>query len=315
MRRSLETLLVPAVFCGALSACGAPAASSSTPAAPTMEVEDGHTIQLTRPAAVGDRFQERGLFTRRRQQRVTVDGQAVEEETTEQVLEMALSTQVMEVNARGAAMVTVHTVERAVLRDANGESQVVPVGSVIRVRRVVRSGSGEEGSIELVDGTLSEEALDVLDMAFSTTVSPTGDDDVFGTDTPRQVGDSWPIDTGRAAQDLNKIPSITIAEGQVTGQTQLQSVEEVRGVRCLIVRGEMRAEGFDLSNLPEGSEVTTSQMDIVMIGALPLDTEIHRLAEATEMRMHVRVELPAAEGRSAQMEMVVEQAARREFER
>lgn len=313
MRHALLSLLL-------LAGCGSPAAPSDDARATSAETTGGargdadlHEIQLSRPSAPGDTYRMHTVHTRSTQQVVTVSGQVVQRQDEEQVLDLTARVQVREVNARGAAMLRDYEVERLVVRDASGERELLPAGSVIRVTRVPR-GEGE-GSIELVGGELSEADTELLDMIFSTSISPVGDDGVFGTDQPRRVGERWPIDAAVAARDLNKMPELEVAEDQVSGHTTLEAIEEVNGVECQRIRAELRAEGFAMSGMPEGSTVEHADMTARMSGAFPTDPSLGRLQEEEALEMNMRMRIPDETGREARLEMRFQRHETSEYER
>ncbi len=300
-----------------LAACGSPSPAEPAPAGPTSgaeetsaETEEGlYPIRLSRSAQVGDRYREHTVHARRMVRSVSVPGRQAEQSEDVAEVEILARVLVRAVNTQGKPTEMDYEIERCVRRDPSGEHEVVPAGSVVRLTRMPRSEG--EGSIELVGGALSDGQHDSLDMVMSTTVSPNTDDMVFGSEAPRRVGESWPIDGALAAQDLNKMPEFEIGRDQVTGQTTLVAAEDVEGVPCLRLRAEMRAQGFSMTGLPEGSATERAELTATMTGDLPTDTAMGTLAEVEEMQMRLRLRVPG--GATIDLEVADREAS--EYER
>lgn len=296
----------PLLLTLSLVACGGTAPTDATVATTSAGAEAGpaegqYSILLSRPSRVGETYREHIVHRRARGRRVTVNGAVAEETAEELELEMVSTVRVLAVASNGATTLLEHHVESCVLRDANGERAVVPPGGVLRVTRV--AGIAGEGAIELVGEALGQETTELLDMVISTTYSPRGDDGIFGSATPRRVGESWAIDRAAAAQDLNKIPSIRVREDQLSGSTTLHAVEEIDGVPCLVIQAELTAANIDMPNAPEGTTLESAQIQARMGGAFPVDEHLGRLREVEELVMDVRMRIPRPEGGDAIMEV------------
>lgn len=300
-----------------LVACGsspAPVDSpASTRAGEEAPPEGTYRVVLTRPARMGETYREHTVHRRAFGRRVSVNGAVIEETAEEVEVEILTAARVVEVTASGRATVIEHRIEGCVARDANGERAIVPAGSVVRVTRVPHGS--QEGTIELVGGTLTEEDVDLLRTVFSTSYSPRGDDAIFGSDEPRRVGETWPIDTAAAATDLNKIPSLRLREEDLGGATALRAVETIDGVPCLIVEAEIHAQNLQMEPPPEGATVESAQMVARTAGAFPTDPGIGRLRDAEEMLMEIRMRVARPDGSTALVEIRSVETESSEFAR
>lgn len=277
----LATLLL--VACGSAAPQAAPATSSPAEA-------DTYPILLSRRSQAGESYGEHTVHVQRQVRVVSVNGAVAQEMVEESTLELRSRVRVREVNELGQPTLLDHEITELVVRDQeHGERTIVPPGSVLRVTRQPRSEG--EGSIELVGGQLDEADAETIDILFSTTISAVGDDGVFGTDERRRPGETWSIDAATAAQDLSKMPQLDLAEDQVSGQTTFERIEDVGGLPCMRIRAEMRAEGFAMAGMPEGTTIEHTELAATMTGAFPVDPGVERLEESEHLDMHMRMRL------------------------
>ncbi len=158
-----------------------------------------------------------------------------------------------------------------------------------------------EGALTLQGGELTPDQRARLELVTNVHLSRRTDDDVFGTDEPQSVGESWPIHAEVAAEDLSRIPMMTFTPEQLSGETTLVELAEVDGVPCQLLRSSMDGQGFELTNLPPGSTLRSADLEMRRAGAFPLDTSRQPLRSRTEMAMRMVIQLPAPNGAVALM--------------
>jgi len=284
------------------AACGGQSATTTTdPALATVSSTGGggdrHQIVLHRPHRVGDRAE----LTLRAQsvttQRITIEGQEVQNDVDSLDIVLVADGVIQEVDERGKATKTEYTV-RQCTTGGDQPRELLPAGSVIVVTAVPPPG---DGTITLRGGELTEEQIKRIDLVVSTTVSPVDDDELFGSEEPRAIGDTWAVDSNLAARDLSKIENLTFAADNVEGGTTFTALETVDDVPCQRLEATMRAQGFELTGLPEGATPQDASLELQMSGALPLDTSIPRLRSDEAMRMQMTFHVPTEDGRTAVM--------------
>lgn len=256
-----------------------------------------HPVALHRRAEVGQTSRETGVQTRRQYQRVLVGSRVVREENNESTLDFDISSVVLAVTEGGNAQLIEATIHRAQLRTNNGTSEVVPSGTVVRISRVPNSSG--EGTISGVDYTVSEEAADILDRVLSTTYSePHNDNDIFGSQTPRTIGETWPADHAKAAQMLDSLPAISLGpDATVQGNTQLLRSLSVDGVPSLEFQYSLEANGATIDGMPPGSEFRRSTFALSSRRSLPADPTQPEFGDRhDQMRMDMEILLPASRG-------------------
>ncbi len=286
----------PATDGQAAVSVGGEANAETIPALP--DATTAHPVALHRRAEVGQSSRETGVQTRRQYQRVLVGSRVVREETNESTLDFDISSVVLAVTEGGHAQLIEATIHRAHLRTNNGTSEVVPSGTVVRISRVPSSNSGE-GTITGVDFTVSEEAADILDRVLSMSYSEHATDDVvFGSQTPRTIGETWPANHTKALQMLGSIPAISLdPNATVQGSTQLLRSLSVDGVPSLEFQYSLEAAGITLNGFPPGSEFLRSTFAVSARRSVPADPTLPEFGDLhDQMRMDMEILLPASQG-------------------
>lgn len=292
-----STLAITALL---LSACGgapAPAPASGGSSTATATPADGQLVVLHRDLHVGDTFGISMDGATRTRTVVTVDGQQVSGEEKQFAVHMVADVVIQEVNARGKATRSQYTMTE-LTTGGDDPQEILPAGSVVIVTAVEGAG---RGTITLVGGELTEEQNEQLELVMTTHLFEHGDDDVFGSTEPHEIGDSWPVNAEIAAHDLSQIPNMTFAAANISGSTTLAGVEDVDGVPCQIVQAAIVARDFELGDLPPGSVVQRGGIEMRMAAALPVEGSGQRLRSEEAMAMQMVVQIPTEDGRTALM--------------
>ena len=260
--------------------------------------DDGRQrIALHRDHHAGERYEGTFHGVQESLQVVTVDGQVASREGKRLEVLLVASVVVREVSSGGKSTRSEYTVEQCT---TGGEApeEVLPPGSVVVVTAVEGPG---DGTITLVGGELTDDQRERIDLVVSTHISPIGDDDVFGSDEARAVGETWQVDSGIAARSLSKIESMQFAADHITGSTTFSSLEEVDGVPCQRLHAALQAEDFVITGLPEGSVTQSANVSMRMSASLPVDPSMPRLRSEERMTMRMVVQIPTEDGRTALM--------------
>jgi len=294
----LTLLLLPGLLaCGASSPAPiAPSPVASTAAEPAAEaLPDAWPIVLHRRDHVGERYRMTRVATEHRRSVLRVGGHIAREDELRRQVRLEGEVRVVAVNGAGKPTAREITIGEAVLSEGGRTRELLPQGATLRASAGPR---GESGPIEWVGGQLSEDDVEALRLVINTAARPVTDDDVFGTDQPQPIGASWPIDAAVAARDLSKIRALTVGPDGVSGSVSLLGVAEERGQRCLEISAELRADGFSLGDLPEGSQIERSSVVATLRGLLPTDPAVRRLRGQQTMRMELvlRMNMDGQEG-------------------
>jgi hypothetical protein len=281
--------------CVLLAGCG-----STPPSAQERAPEDGYPIRLVRGSRVGDRYRIDAMGDRVNRMRMTIGDAPPSEENEILHLELSGTVTVREVNANGDEIVQEIEIEQCTGRDAAGDRIIAQPGSTLRVQ--VSEDEEVQGTITLDGGQLSEEDVELLSIVISRRIGAVRDDQIFGSESSRALGERWPINGALAAQSLDKLEGMDASRAVLTGEMSVRGIEHVRGVECLHVGGTLEANGFGLEVTPD-SVTEESSMTAEMSTLLPLDVRVPRLLDHQRMRMRVRVRFTTDDGRPATIEM------------
>ncbi len=212
-----------------ISGCG----SASPERAPVPSVEH-YAIVFDRPVAVGERFRvdAQAVFVRNTVTRI--HGTRTNETRLHDTTRLVGEVEVLKVEEGHATrlQITVHQLTRKNLhRDDNRVVSLLPAGSVLYDSpRVLTLGASEDAApVEVVQALASIHYRSM----FAT------DQDGFGTDDPRTVGEEWPLRmTSDQAGERDGEPDGDTWEGRV----RLLRQETRADVRSLVLRVERERE-------------------------------------------------------------------------
>jgi hypothetical protein len=237
--------------------------------------EDGaNPVRVHRPFQTGQRF---GVVVDAHQiLEVMVEGAEQEVAGLSEELRLHLEGEVTvhEVDDEGRAASA--TLEVQSFTDPESGGEIMPAGTTIVAER------GEEGlAVGIPDGEISEDQGLLLDLAFplQRPGSPLGDE-LFGTDTPRQAGDSWPIDAVFVAEDMND-DGFSVSETDVTGEVRLVDLHNCSVGRCMQLEAQVHATEAAIAELGDEAEFEEGQLDAVVRLEVPVDDTKPVLMEET----------------------------------
>jgi len=169
--------------------------------------------------------------------------------------ELTATREVQKVDADGQAVQVSLTVAQCkVIRGGKQADEVKP-GAVVIV-----TSSGGKPRVEPKDSSvkLTDDAKAILGRAANVESAGGSGDKAFGTDKPRQIGESWPVNSKYIAESLSKMLAAEIAgagrfaavptlkEKDVTGRVTLAGASRVGGVECLDLRQGREGRDDDL---------------------------------------------------------------------
>lgn len=221
-------------------------------------------------------------------------------------VEFQATRKVLEVNERGVPTRLRFVVDRFVAADAGSGQPVLPQGAVLTVNR---SEDPEQGSYRSSTGALSPQQEVALKLVVGTGVTPTTDDEAFGSTAPRKPGDSWPAAPEGMRRGLAG-SGLDFSSAKLRGDVRLLGVKQVGSEQLLqlIVRAE--AEGFDVPNLPEGSRMERSRFTMSRERWLPVDPDKPVSRQVSRGVMEFRAALPG----DAKLELAIRRTTETEWE-
>ncbi len=173
-------------------------------------------------------------------------GDDANQEPYEFVFDIEAIREVLEVGKNGRATKIALTVRKS-SREwsmSGGKAELAPRGSVV----IVSSATGKvdiqtedpNAPISRVDKLLFKFAADLMGMDATLGIG----DAAYGTDKPRRVGESWPVNGEAIAKCLTEAvgQKAPFSKEGITGRVTLAGVKKVHGIECLELRAEVSAK-------------------------------------------------------------------------
>ena len=115
------------------------------------------------------------------------------------------------------------------------------------------------------------------------------DDDAFGTDEKKKVGDSWKINA-KALAESAKNDKVEIDPKNVSGKMTLTGIVKAGGQKCLEIKGEFTVKGLKApADFPRNLRVTKSEMSGRVHSKIPVDTSLPEVENNMVMTMIMEV--------------------------
>lgn len=262
-----------------LAAC--PRTSATTPAD-----DEPIRVRLDRPEHVNRRFRVRTRTVNQQSEELAPEGQPPQRQEMRIVATLEGEAQVVALNEDGRQQELQVTIESFTIEVDGQEQSPLPRGTVVRVVR------GEPSRI-LIDGEDVEGQLaEILGLVLPD--GPDRDEDAtFGTDVPRRVGDSWPIDPEATAAMLEAM-RLEADDSAIDGTMTLASRDET----TYRVEGRLDVNSMRMP-MPPNTTLESANLESRFEWKLPIDETAPVLESLTELRMNVRLGLRDAEGRRA----------------
>jgi hypothetical protein len=256
-------------------------------AAPALSADESYTVRLVRPKKVGDTYRVDAQGMRRNQQRITVGGRLVGEEDKKHSVHLVAVATVLAVDTKSSATRIEYRLE-SLRASAPGqaEEEVLPAGRKV----VAEAKNGDTAFTTDSPVPLTPEAVEALKVVISAHVpeSPT-DDDIFGTNRKKQVGDTWGINAATAARDLAK-SGLSVTPEDLKGTVRLAGVREAGGIKALEVMGQLSSDKIGLAAPQAGIQVEKTLMEGDFSGLVPADPQSHvMLSDGYHMRFSAQM--------------------------
>ncbi len=246
--------------------------------------EDAIPIQLERPFKSGDAYVVSGSAVSIQMQKVTSEGKDQESEATYRRMVFEGRVEVQAVTPEGNAEKATCTIEKCLLAEAEGQEpkETLPKGMKLIV---TRSDAGVALSID-GGGEIPPAAHDLIELFLPVHDQRTdGNNDlIYGTTQPRKTGESWQIDTTRAAAALGKaMRGIPIDPAKIQGMTVVKGVEEAGGIRCAEILAELSVTDIPVGG-PPNFQVVKGEVRATLSGRFPVDVALRPLDRKASMR-------------------------------
>lgn len=259
---------------------------------PLSLISKEYTIILHRPAKVGD--QHRVEISGTESNTVTRKvGNMEDTEERKWSAKLKGTVTVLKVNKVGSVMQMKLKVDSFAITEDKFTEEALDKGTVIKGERKDdkdRFELWDEESklgVPLQDGTM----VDVLKLFFSLDNAEENDtdDDAFGTEDKKQVGDSWNINAEALAESA-KNDKVEIDPKKVSGKMTLAGMVKAGGHKCLEIKGQFTVKDLKApADFPRNLRVTKSEMSGRVHSTIPVDTSLPEVENNSVMTMIMEV--------------------------
>jgi len=240
--------------------------------------EQAYTIRLSRPTKVGDRF--RLIANSRHAERVAIFIGEVPVKTRidDYNVELNGTLTALEVARNGNVGKSALVIEKLMFTSGGETKALFGSGTTAIV-----SDNGERRVYTINDmpaDALAEKALRaVLSGAISS--GPT-DDEAFGTEDKKRVGDSWQVNRDLLVKSLYEKGKLSVDIADVQGLMTLQGVVKGGPRDYLVIGGSINIERFTVP-LPPEFNAQEGKIEINFSGRFPAAEERTRLSQSLQM--------------------------------
>ena len=109
------------------------------------------------------------------------------------------------------------------------------------------------------------------------------EDDRFGITDKKSIGDTWPVNTKALATS-------SITADQISGTVTLRSTKNISNTDCLQLETRYAMRDIPTGQLPAGTQVRASAMNVLVATDLPIDTSRPKMGTAIKSNSHLIVE-------------------------
>ena len=246
----------------------------------TMAAEPTYWIKLARPEKVGTRYIVSKKGSSEQSTRVSSQGKLLRETRRKMTVELDATVEILKVNQDGRSLKKKLTVIRCELTEMGQSKPLLAKGKVI----VAETANGRT-RLSLDGGVMPEATRKALDIIITTYSGGPADDEIFGSDKPRRVGERWQLNAEAAVRDA-ATRDVTIQKADIEGTVTLTGVEKHASRRCLRLSARMKIRDFGLKKLqlPPGVLIEQADARATYGGLLPLDPKAPRLQSSHTMK-------------------------------
>jgi len=243
---------------------------------------DDYEIRMSRPAKVGDAYELVASASSSEQVTFSTQGRLMGADKSFIAAKLECTVTVLQVDELDREKKVKLLVSKATMSTSkDGEQkEALPKGTQV----VAQPGDGQEEY--LIDGrVVPDEIAEMLGLFITFPTSQVTDDDVFGTKDRKRVGDSWAVNSIKAANDL-AAEGLKVDPEDFEGSTTIEKAVVVDGIPCLTLSSKMELSKVE-PPLPPEMTLEKSSMSAAYSGNFPVDTSLRRLSEKTNMTMEI----------------------------
>ncbi|MCP3905997.1 MAG: hypothetical protein GY715_20425 [Planctomycetes bacterium] len=239
---------------------------------------DEYEIRMHRPAKVGQRMHVRGFGMQEQSTTASTNGRTKESKLH---VDFEAEANVVAVNSLGRPIhVSYRVLKCEMTRDGNTTKIAAP-GTTI----VAREDKGSQTVFEIDGRPVGKDARKALKMVAGLDNEQMTDDEMLGTERPRVIGESWPVNRAMMARKFQQQSANPISPDDIAGATTLAGVTTQNGYPCLVLHSSITSENAvpGLNSVPPGFELEDGSMTMTIQRTLPKDAHLPSLSDAARM--------------------------------
>ena len=242
-----------------------------------------HTIVLTRPVAVGDRFHVSAESSMDIDMTVVTGGRSENVTKIQMSVTFDSAAQVIKIDELGRPIGIAYTINECTVTRHGRTTNLIPEGATL----IARLGAGETTFF------VKKMRFDEMQRAALETVAGLDGyratkDQLFGSSRPRRVGEEWSIDVVALAAEFQPYTAHKVSPEDFKGRTSLAEIIEYEGQTCQVIRTKIVSRGVmpTSDRAPPGTRIKEASIEAQILELLPIDSSKPRLADKLKLRMH-----------------------------
>ena len=267
-----------------------------------------YEIKLFRPVKAGDKFR---LLMNGRQVEglgVFVGDRPLQQKSDETTVEATATVTALEVDGRGKPTKYRLEIEQWYVKSVGSIPFLLRPGSI-----VVTELQGQRYVSKINNNEVDAVSSKILSLVVPSHYTGVSDDDVFGTDQRRRIGDSWTVNSEIAARSLRESVGVVVDRRDIAGTTTLDGVVKNGSSDYLVISATLRIDKFSMP-LPEGLRMQNGEMVGNFFGRFPNDAGRLPLNESGKIAAQFSGVRPAdANAPELTFKGTIERSVNREF--
>lgn len=253
---------------------------------PIDPLEGTSSIVIHRPQAVGTRVRQQGVFKSRHRTTALSSGYVVHQELANLQLSYDVAKTLLEVDLDGTPKRQRYEVAVIDATDADVPTAALGQGGIVRLRGpgadAFSSSGGQVFELARRDGKsrvtmLKGQLHPVEEGAITDPLGPGYElwfeeelAHLFGSKSPRRVGEEWDVDFARAALLLDSVGDLVKAT-KISGKATFVGVERVNGVNVQRIEAWIKGRGEVKNDLTTKKFANNNDVEVKYTGLFPVD--------------------------------------------
>ena len=226
---------------------------------------EDYVVKFDRSMKVGDKYGVSGAATEDVAKTISADGKIIRDEKSKSKVSIIADVSVLKVNKRGRPIAVACVIKSMEVERDGKTSPSLAKDSLVEItvvdKRQVCKIKGSE-----IPPAVAKPLNSVIRLAkFDST-----DEDVFGTDKPRKVGEKWNVDKKRMIADM-ATTGLQLSPTNIEGSAKLLRTITVDGRECVLVETQFKLNKLTTPKLPPSLKIKSADMKVVSQTTLPID--------------------------------------------